>query len=441
MWYIVFIILIIFSSEAIELKKYNSLDYECDQLRIYKNNTVIAYFSKDDKNYIQINETIYGPCDYESGVVVSKNNSSYGFNCISDKAAYYIINQKRYGPYNPIYIHDYECPILSDNGITFAFKYQDENGWHMRINNIDIMLRDSYPEYITITSKGDKVAFRFSNYVCIVNLTNFPTDKTYSIDFQDMSLSWTGNFLYYKIDTDIKIAENFKFFVFDSIYDIIPSIDKSSFAIITGENQGRRLIVFDEANVLYPTESFEFFAYNNTPSFQAIAIKTNTSCTLNINGVIFENVLDSFIYNLYADKKFNHYVFAFKKYGNKNMKTVNTYVIYDYKIYGVYEKIGNLELSDDGLNIAFSYKKDNKEFIYFKNKPIQIYGLIKMEINNDFSRLAYIYKKDDKLNLFYNEKYYDVTYIKNNYDIIFNDNNSLILSYIEDGYIKINKFD
>jgi hypothetical protein len=58
-----------------------------------------AYY-KEHNWYVVLNDKIYGPYDYASGIIFSNDGSKYGWEFEKDKKKYIQINDKAYGPYN-----------------------------------------------------------------------------------------------------------------------------------------------------------------------------------------------------------------------------------------------------------------------------------------------------------------------------------------------------
>jgi hypothetical protein len=91
--------------EEINYGRYNPhegpTDERFDPIQFSKNSSKYGWaYYKEHNWYVVLNDKIYGPYDYASGIIFSNDGSKYGWEFDKGKKKYIQINNKTYGPYD-----------------------------------------------------------------------------------------------------------------------------------------------------------------------------------------------------------------------------------------------------------------------------------------------------------------------------------------------------
>jgi hypothetical protein len=89
------------------------------------------WFKKDNKYYVQINDRTYGPYNWAPDLIFSDDSSKYGWWFVKDDKNYIQINDKIYGPYDT-----FHGPIIfSNDSSKYGWGLGKDNKYYIKIND------------------------------------------------------------------------------------------------------------------------------------------------------------------------------------------------------------------------------------------------------------------------------------------------------------------
>jgi hypothetical protein len=317
--------------------------------------------------YVQINNKIYGPSQGVINLAFSSDGSKYVFGFTKDNKYYVQLNEKVYGPYDHRW--DVSCGSKVSNCGWIFKKYKEyKEEWYVQINDEIFGPYDDVSIFINFSESGQKYGWKFVKdngaYIQINNKTYGPYDRV-SVGPVFSKNESTVGWIFKKNGRKYLQINNKIYEIDEDVINLAISDDGSKYCLVSVKNNKEYYIQLN--NKTYGPYDRLIFSHNFPPIFSSDGLKC---------GWVFEK-----------DNKF--------------------YIQINDNIYGPYDDVGIPVISSDGSRYAWRFKKDNKKYIQINDN---IYGpydnAYEPTFSNDSSKWGWVFNEYGRNYIQINNKTY-----------------------------------
>jgi hypothetical protein len=340
--------------------------------------------------YVQINNKIYGPSQGVIDLAFSSDGSKYVFGFTKDNKRYVQVNEKVYGPYDHRW--DVSCGSKVSNCGWIFKKYKEyKEEWYVQINDKIFGPYDDVSISINFSESGQKYGWEFVKdnrvYIQINNKTYGPYDRV-SVGPVFSKNESTVGWIFEKNGKRYLQINNKIYEIDEDVINLAISDDGSKYCLVSVKNN-KEYYYIQLNNKTYGPYDRLILSYNFPPVFSSDCSKY---------GWIFEK-------------------------DNKSYVQIND------NIYGPYDDVGIPVISSDGSRYAWRFKKDNKKYIQINDN---IYGpydnAYEPTFSNDSSKWGWVFNNDGRNYIQIKNKIYGPYY--NYATFTFTKDNKAYIAYI-----------
>jgi hypothetical protein len=334
--------------------------------------------------YVQINNKIYGPSQGVISLAFSSDGSKYVFDFTKDNKYYVQVNEKVYGPYD----HRWDAVCRGTNCGWIFKKYKEyKEEWYVQINDEIFGPYDDVDVFVNFSESGEKYGWKFVKdngaYIQINNKTYGPYDRVSEgpvFSKNESAVGWI-----FEKNGKGYLQINNKIYDIDSRgISLAISDDGSKYCLVLGKNNKEYYIQLNNKT---------YGPYNISRNFSPIFSSDGSKC-----GWIFEK-------------------------DNKSYVQIND------NIYGPYDDVSIPVISSDGSQYAWRFKKNNKEYIQINDNIYgPYYNAYDPIFSNDSSKWGWVFNKDGRNYIQIKNKIYGPYY--NYATFTFTKDNKAYIAYI-----------